>query len=242
MRALLRLYLDQPSPAEGGRGETSLLFRIVLGDKNARTSFSRTGIRSRKTFLYRKSLFSPSSLFIVFSIKYIFLFPYASLRNTRAIKTSRREGRAKKRPLFLASFFSPLRLALVIKQHARTHARNTRRKRTEYTGERRTRLASVNRGALDRRPLRESGIAATKRERTRPLVFIRVPHWPPRTTVSLFRGASPTPGYDERVHERIRTRSGRSRFSFRDQKPVHDHGRSFIGFFDPSRKAQLLFF
>lgn len=77
-------------------------------------------------------------------------------------------------------------------KHARTYATHTHaihiESVTEYTGERRMRLASVDRGALDQQPSRGSGIAATKRERTRPLVFIRVPHYRlARLSLSLSR-------------------------------------------------------
>lgn len=72
------------------------------------------------------------------------------------------------------------------------------------------------RGALDRRPSRESSIAATKRERTRPLVFIRVlPRAPLSCSLALLslshaRRIPPSPSpADERTYGRQDTR-GRS--------------------------------
>lgn len=123
-------------------------------------------------------------------------------------------GPGEKEPLFLASFFflpSSRSRYRTNSKHARTYATHTHaihvESVTEYTGERRTRLASVDRGALDQQPSRGSGIAATKRERTRPLVFIRVPHYR-LARLSLSFAAHPPPSHDERVYKRIHTRSG----------------------------------
>ena len=136
---------------------------------------------------------------IIFSSPCVSLWIHAWLRHWMI-------GIGRKRAaLSHALFIFPLtrsRYQTARTQVCHAHVRNTRRKRILNTRENvgRDLLAWIE-NELDQRPPRESSIVATKRERTRPLVFIRVPHCPPRTTVSLFRGASPTASRRTRVRE-----------------------------------------
>lgn len=167
-----------------------MLYLITIGDKNERTIFPRTGIRSRKRLF---------SSFLSLSL-YPFDYMYTLFLISEHRRLEHRDGAGRKSRSFSRPFFSSPRLALVIGRtastHARTYATHTHaihvESVTEYTGERRTRLASVDRGALDQQPSRGSGIAATKRERMRPLVFIRVPHYH-LARLSLSFAAHPPP-------------------------------------------------
>jgi len=194
----------QPSPVDGSRqaAETWLSLGITFGTTGGENGLPRWN----------------SHPFLVFPSPSLALAPFSPRRG--------RERGDFSRPVLLFS----RRLALVIgrehRTHARTHARTqllvcmhvahtyvparwskavgkTRATASDGTTER-------DRGALDRRPSRGSSIAATKRGRTRPLVFIRVP---PGMTVSLSFAAHPPPrDRDERVHgqEDTHKRSRRS--------------------------------
>lgn len=179
----------------------------------------------------------PSSSHFLSLDKYIpppprrkYITPFFS-EHTRACAS--RPGEEEPLPLFR---YLPFRYRTA-RKHARTHA--TRAQHTPKSSLRNTResvgrgLASVDRGALDQQPSRESDIAATKREGTRPLVFIRgTASCPPRTTVSLFRGASPTPNSRRtRVREDTHERSGKILIltSGPEEACGRDHGRSFVG-------------
>jgi len=122
--------------------------------------------------------------------------------NTCAIKTSRR-GRAKKSRSSSRLFFPPFdSLSLSNSTHARTHVRYATHESVQNIRESvgRDLLAWIE-CALDRRPPRESSFAVTKRERTRPLVFIRVPHCPPRHDRLSLSRRIPHPKSREDTHE-----------------------------------------
>jgi len=102
---------------------------------------------------------------------------------------------SRRPPFFL--FLS--RLALVIGRtdtHActNTYANTRARVRTSKARERKRRTRLKRHDDFDQRPSRGSSIAATKRVRTRPLVFIRVlPAWCLVLTVRLSLSLSPPP-------------------------------------------------
>jgi len=154
----------QPSPVDGSRHETWLSLGITSGTTvGGNGSLPRLNGHPRPVFRFLLTLVPPCRSGLI----------YPPFPRTRGDQTTR--------VLFL---FSP-RLALVI---AHTHAHvcipRARRKRRIKRAEQSDATTERDRGALDQRPSRGSSIAATKRGRTRPLVFIRVP---PGMSLSLSR-------------------------------------------------------